>query len=449
MVSVFDLLGEQGAGIRTRLEKALSYSPLMEQTFGKFMAPNYVQTVREEGRPVGGMRLSGYTDAPIETLDALKSQGGTELLIPVKKHLTKPGVAGSYPLFGTGEADRIGFRRVTINEKRKAYAPPRGMEYQKTKQWAKKFVPQARQELQYHYSNTFANDLKLAALTGYSSELNQMSNIGGGSEPYISHPNFYVPGFGRQVGYDATTKTDYESGKTPYTTGYEANVQAAIDGLTSEAQGLTGKFVAAIAVVASNKRLKRIIMKDGFSFFPMFVKDTAYYQLWNDPEFRDVAKRIDNTSLAKTPLGNCEGAFYKGVVVYPDATMFCAYTATNNGSDTNISANTVQYGARPTSAYSAQGFKFNPELDTIDNGDRPCFILVGASALMVGTGEDLTITEEMQDHDKKYEIGYDVIQSIVRNDVMDTIGNITGTKGLFVENTSSVAGCTYSPSSIL
>ena len=436
MISVFDLTGASGAALRTLTEKSLSWSPLYEETFGKFMAPNFVQSVKGESRPTGGMKMPSFTNAPIETKEAFRTEGGTEMLIPVMRPLSTPGVFGNTPAFGLGERDMLAFRRVVVNRTIKPYAPPQGMEYQKTKKWAKQFIKDARSRLRQHYSGMTGFNIRSAFLTGYSSDLNQGSNIGGAGELYASHPSFYVAGTYGQVGVD--TNGNYTS--QPYTAAYEALIQAAVDGLTGAAgQQITGDYIGYLVLQAQQKRIQRIVMKDGFYFYPIFVKDSVYFDLWRDPQFRDIAKRVDNTTLAKTPFGNCEGAAYLGAVIYPDIKMPCIYTASNNGGDTGIAANVVEYGVRPSTALRGQGWQSDPNLLKVDSGQVAAGILVGASALTIGTGEDLKIIEQEEELNSKYEMAYDIIQSIVRCDVIDTIGSVTGTKGGFVENTSSIA----------
>jgi hypothetical protein len=66
----------------------------------------------------------------------------------------------------------------------------------------------------------------------------------------------------------------------------------------------------------------------------------------------------------------------------------------------------------------------------------------------MGTGKNLTVTEDSDDHGNKIEIGIDVIQSIVRNERYDTLGMINGTAGLFLDNTSSLVAISASPYAI-
>ena len=439
----FSLLGDQGAAIRTAIGKVVSFSPLYEQTYGKWMAPRYVTEVKGEVKPVGGMRIDKWTDAPIETRSAEFVNGNTEMFIPVRKHLTQTPIFGSTPLFGRGKTSDIMNRRVVLGRTRFSYALPTGMELQKIKMWKKYFVDNVTEELRYHYSGWTGVNVKLASFTGYSADLNQAANIGGQAESYASHPSFFVAGQAGQVGVTGTTYTHL-----PYTAAYEKDVATAIDTLVVSKAPMSGDYVKKLNFNAQRKRVPQLVTKGGFKFRAMWIKDSAYDQLWSDPKFYEIAKRVNNTSLAETPLGNCEGAFYAGVAIYPDDTMFTAYTATNNGGDTTITADTVQYGARPTTAQSTDGWKINAELDVLDSGDVAMNIIVGASALIMGTGQDLKITEDEQDHGNKKEVGYELIQSIVRGDVFDSLGTVTGTQGAFVENTSSVAGATYSPFAI-
>ena len=58
--------------------------------------------------------------------------------------------------------------------------------------------------------------------------------------------------------------------------------------------------------------------------------------------------------------------------------------------------------------------------------------LIGQSALTVGTGENIHIEEQFKDFGETHEIAFTMIQSVVRNDIFDTLGMLS-------DNVSNVA----------
>ena len=442
--TIFELSGHPE--LQTLLEKEMTYQPLHEPRFGKWMAPNFVKAVKDEVGTVG-MKTPNWTGAPIEMRTAFIQEGRTDMLIPIRNRLVKTPVFGDTPLKGKAESAKIAFRSVQINRTRKAYAPPTGMQEQKTRQWAKNLIGNAREDLKTWYSGWTGLSIPMAMYTGFSLDLTRPASVGGAAVTYISHPNLWVAGTPGQVGIDPTTGT-YTVGSTPGTTGYEAAVQAAVDGLVgaTAAQAMTAKLIQKMVANAPRKKIKQIVMNNGFSFYPIWLKDSAYFQLLQDPTFVDLAKRIDNSSLARTPLGNGAMAFYSGAAIYSDQSLFCAYTAANGNA--NVTAGQTWYGPTPTSDQASDGWMLNADLDTEDTGQNAVAILVGQSCMTMGTGKNLVVTEDSDDHGNKIEIGIDVIQSIVRNERYDTLGQINGTAGLFLDNTSSLVAISASPYAI-
>jgi hypothetical protein len=441
--SVFDLSGNPE--LRTLLQKEMQYQPLHEPRFGKWMAPNFVKAVAGEVGSVG-LNAPRWTGAPIEMQNAFIQEGRSDMLIPIRNRLVGAPVFGDMPLLGKEEAAIFGFRSVRINRTRKAYAPPTGMQKQKTKQWAKNLISNARTDLKIWYSGWTGKSIQMAMYTGFSLDLTFPVSAGGLGLSYVSHPNLWVAGTPGQVGIDATTGT-YTAAARPGTAAYEAAVQAAIDGMgvASSANACTAELIQKMVGNAARKKIQQVVLKDGFSFYPIWLKDSAYFQLLRDPEFRELAKRIDNSSLSRTPLGNGALAYYAGAAIYSDLSLFSAYTTAINA---NVTASTVEYGPRPTTAQLNAGWKLNPNLDEVDNGDYAVGLLVGQSAMTIGTGEELTITEDSEDYDNRQGIGIDVIQSMVRNETYDTSGLTGLTAGDFYENTSSIAFITNSPYTI-
>ncbi len=431
--SVFDLT--QDPALRTLVEEQMRRQQFREQTFAQWIAPGFIKAkggTEEVGSagPQGGK----WTGAPIETVNAFIQRGRTDMLIPVRNRLTGLPVYGNSQRRGTAEAAAYTFRTVLVNSTWHGYAPPTGMEEQKTRQWATNLIMDAKDYIQQWWNDYDPSNILLAFLAGSSRDLVMPVSAGGRAVSYVSHPNFFVAGSG-QVAWGANR---------PGTSGYEAAVEAALNGLTGAAgQGCTCALIKNLVAEAARLKIPKVSTAEGFKFYPVWLKDSQWNQLQDDPEFQALAKSLHIESLAKHPLGNGMKAFIGGAAIYTDLNLFCAYT---HADDANVTAGTVEYGVRPTAAERAAGFQLGNTLTGLDTGNKAVGILVGQSALSIGTGKKGHFTELVDDHDNVHEIGWEAIQSIVRNEQYDTLGLVPGlTKNDFYENTSSLVFATWSP----
>lgn len=431
--SIFDLTNNPE--LRTLLEEKMRRQQFRENTFAQWIAPNFIRK-RGGTEEVGSAGPQGgkWSGAPIETVDAFMQKGRTDMLIPVRNRLTGNPVYGNNVLKGTAEAAAFAFRTVLINRTRKAYAPPTGMEEQKTRQWATNLIMEAKDYLMTWNNDYQPGNILMAFHEGSSRDLIMPVAAGGRAVSIVSHPNFFVASSG-QVAY---------TGGRPGTAGYEAAVEAALNGLTGAAgQSMTVGFIKNLVAEAARLKIPKITTASGFGFYALWLKDSQWNQLQNDQEFKDLAKNIYVAELAKTPLGNGMVAYVAGAAIYTDLSMWCAYT---NSDSATVTAGTVNYGPRPTTAEVALGMKTSNTISQLDTGNKACCILVGQSALSIGTGKRLRFTEQIDDHENVKEVGIEMIQSIVRNEQYDTLGIIPGlTAGDFYENTSSLIGVTWSP----
>lgn len=433
-VSVFDLTGNPE--LRTLSEEKMRRQQFLGNRFAQWIAPGFIskngggEEVQTYG-PEGPMKWSG---APIETQEAFIQKGRTDMLIPVRNRLVGDPVFGGVQLLGTAEKAAYAYRSVFINRTRKAYSPPTGMEEQKTRQYYTMLVADANQQLQTWFNDFMPSNIILAILAGYSRDLVNGVKGGGRGITYVSHPNFFVAGSG---------KVSYGGGR-PGTAGYEASVEAALNGLVGNpGQSMTVALLRNLVIEASRLKIKKIVTKDGFEFYPVWMKDSQWEQLQLDPEFQSVAKSLHIAELSKHPLGNGMAIYIAECAIYVDNKFFCAYTNTD---DANVTAGTVEYGPRPTALQRGQGSKLGDTMTQLDTGNHAMGILIGQSMLTIGTGKKINFTDEMLDHENVKEIGINYIQSIVRNETYDTLGLIPGlTKGDFYENTSSLVFATHSP----
>ena len=444
------------AALTTNLEVMVEEQQWRDHKFARWMAPNYVKYTK--GRDVGakGQEAGTATGAPIEMEKAFIEEGRISMLIPVMNRFTDPPIFGNLSGLGLGEARKLGFRSVSINQTTKILSVPVGIEKQKVKMF-KKLINDIRVGGTQWMSDWMASSIQMAAYAGLSPDL-AFPVVGGGlGTAYVSHPNFYVPnssGVATQVGIDSSTST-YTVGSRPGTTGYEAAVAAGFDGMNNAATyGCTAEFIADLVQAAATAKINPIMIDGAVQpFYPVWVKDTQYRQLQRDPDFKGLAKSLFIKDMAEHPLGNGAIMFYEGAAIFPDNMLWAGYTAAQTtGAAYPVTSGQVWYGPPPTAAQGAVGWKLNPTAGLIDPGAKAVGFLIGKSALTVGTGESVHIVEEIHEIGNTHEVGLQMIQSVVRNDVYDTTGTLSDnvsqaalSAGDFYENCSSLAFATYSP----
>ena len=424
------------AELRTLLAEKMRRQQFKGSRFARWIAPNYLaaggQNTAEEVVSTGPMGPK-WTSAPIEAVDAFIQQGRTDMVIPVRSILTGLPKFGDSQLRGSEEPMAFTFRAVKINRWRKAVAPPVGMNRQKIKQWAKQDVMSASNSLMDWYRNFLPSNILSAILGGYSREVVAPVVNGGLGQAIVSHPNMIVAGTGRVA---------YTAGR-PGTVGYENSCATAIDGLTNTAEDkMSVAFVRNLVFEANRSNIKPLVTKDGYEFYPIWMKDSAWLQLRTSAEFIAYAQSLTLSEMSKHPLGNGAVAIIDNAVIYVDSMLWNAYT---NTTDALITSGLVEYGPRPTAGQRAQGLYTANTINALDTGTKAVCILVGQSMLSIGTGEEMDLIDDEEDYGAIKGMAIDMIKSIVRNETYDTLG-ITGlTAGDFYENTSSLVGVTYSP----
>jgi hypothetical protein len=436
-LSVFDL--SNNPELRTLLEEKMRRQQFVGNRFAQWIGPEFVK--RGGGTEevyAHGPEGPGWTGAPIEHVQAFIQRGRTDMLIPIRNRLTGLPVFGGNQLWGTGEPPAYGHRVVLINRTRKAYTPPTGMEEQKTRQYYTNLIGEANAYLTTWHNDFFPANILSATFCGTSLDLIAPAIAGGRAIPIVSHPNFFVAGSG-QVSY---------AGGRPGTAGYEAAVEAALNGLTgTAAQKMTAQFIRNLVFEAPRLKIFPITLKSGFQFYPIWLKDAAWQQLQADPEFQALAKSLHIADLDKHPLGNGMVAYFGGAAIYVDFKLWCART---NAIDPLVTAGQIEYGPVATAAERAAGFRTGNTMTQFDTGNIAMCVLVGQSMLSVGTGKRMRFTDEMWDHENVKEIGLEYIQSVVRNETYDVAGilarnGIVANTGDFYENTASLVGASWSP----
>ena len=424
--------------LRILLAEKMRRQAWWASSFGQWIGPNFVKknngVSAYESISPGGVRQK-WTGAPIEVVNGFVSQGRTEMEIPVLNRLTGRTTFGNQQLFGKGEVNLYGFRTIKINQQRKSWTKPTGYEAQKVKHWRKDLMMNGASQLTQWYSDYFTEMILAGLLNGQSQDVTGATAAGGLGATAYSHPNFFVAGAGR-VSWNSGTGTFTN---TPLSAAYEADVASAIDGC---ATGLTYAFLKNLAVEASRLKIPPLISSKGNRFYAVWLKDAAFQQLLADADFQATLKSLHISSMDEHPLGNLGGIYVAGLAIFNDMKLWSART---NAIDSNVTAGTVEYGPTPTAAERNAGFTVGNTLTQLDTGAKAIGVLAGANMLTIGEGEKPEFYEQTEDFGLHYEMESRFIQSVVRNDVVDKLGTITGTAGKFYENTSSLVFCTNSP----
>ena len=439
--------------VTTLLSAVVEEQQWYRHVFAGFMSPPFYK--HKTGKDIGaaGLEDQSFTGAPIEMQKAFIAEGGTDMLIPVRTRFLDPPLFGDQNGRGKGEKVKFATRTVSVNQTLKVFSIPTGMEEQKLKRW-KKLITATKDGASEWISDWTCTNIINTMLNGYSTDLTYPVIGGGRAVSIISHPNFFIPdgaGGATQVGIDSTTNT-YTSGSRPGKSGYETAVTSAINSLSNaQTQGCTSDFISALIKKANRLKIPRIAVKNSHPFYPIFLKDSAYDQLSKDQVFRATAQQLKLTELADSPLGYGGGFYWMGAAIFNDSTLWCAHTLTE-GVDTGISANVTEYGSRPSTAQRAAGWTINPTNGSVDTGNIPVGILLGASAMTIGTAKNLYFQEQFDNFELVQELAAIMIQSDVRNETYDLLGqlqdNMSGaalSAGDFYENTSSLVFATYSP----
>jgi hypothetical protein len=447
--TIFSLTGRLNPNL---LSERMFRQQWKKNIFGMFVAPNFIKASRETSDTVlpgpeadAGAKLTG---SPIEVFKEFIKRGKTNLDIPVRLRLTGRATLGDKALEGTEEAARITFRTVRINLTRKAYSNPSLMSAQIAAPYLGNLMEEANEYITDWWNDYHPGNFIHAMLNGVSFDLLAPTLLGGRAVARVSHPNFYTAGAG-QVAY---------SGGRPGTAGYEDLVQEAIDGLTNVAGDyFSADMVNSLVLAANRHKVKPIMMKAGFRRFLIFISDAQWAQLQKDSDFLEFYRGLPN-ELDDHPLATGARADLFGALIYVDQNMWGARTATNPVGASAPAANVVEYGPAPSAAQRSAGYTVANWIEDRDTSDRKCGFLIGEGALSVGVGipvaggvrgRSMMFVEESADYGAVSGIGVQTVQSVVRADIFDHDGVVTGlSAGDFYENTSSLVFATYSPDSL-
>lgn len=233
----------------------------------------------------------------------------------------------------------------------------------------------------------------------------------------ISHPNFYVAGYGR-VAFDSDNST-YETAIVS-----QLNNLATTDGLTVQAirnLNVYGSRHMIVPTVAGDYKVKGILIID----------DAQMAQLSADPLFEKLHIALITANGEKAPLftGAYEAHLLEGVLILVDI----------NNPGVWISGDTNYDSTRGIINYG----NVNPLENPIHSSDIKLAAYIGASAVLCGHTVPLQFKNRTDDYENiKGEAGRTVV-GYSRSDRYDRDSFLSTAK--FIENSSSMVLATYSP----
>jgi hypothetical protein len=422
-------------------------------SFGLWVAPEFIKATRDTSDVVvSGVDESGvkFSGSPIEVFRQFLTQGKTTLDIPVRLRLTGQPVFGDKVLKGTEESGKIAFRTVKINLTRKAYMRPSLMSAQVTLPYLENLMMEASEYLTQWFNDYHPGNFIVALTGGASIDLINGVLAGGRAQAIVSHPNFYILG---------GSKVAYTSGR-PGTAAYETAVETAVDGASSSTtNAVTVKKIAGLVLTAQRLKIQPIVMKAGFRRFAIWLSDAQFHQLRQDSDFKDFYIRLPN-ELDNHPLATGARADLYGAIIYVDQNMPHVVTYTNYDSNYQRPTNHKPiYWPQPTAAEYAAGYYVGNMVERRCDQARKIGFLIGQSCMSVGIGvpvaggkkgPSMQFVEQSDDYGAISGIGITTVQSVVRNDVYDQDGVVSGlTAGDFYENTSSLVFCSNSPDELM
>jgi hypothetical protein len=444
--TIFSLTGRANPNI---LAEKLYRQQWKRNSFGLWVAPEFIKATRDTSDVVvPGVEETGvkFVGSPIEVFKQFVTQGKTTLDIPVRVRLTEKPVYGDKALKGTEESGKLVFRTVKINLMRKGYSKPSLISAQITLPYLENLMMEASQYLTQWFNDYHPGNFILAMCAGSSSDLVNAATAGGRGVDIVSHPNFYVLGGG---------KVGYGSGR-PGTAGYETAVSTAVDAASSSTtNAVTVKRIGSLVLEAQRLKIQPLVMKSGFRRFAIWLSDAQWHQLQQDSEFKEWYRRLP-MELDQHPLATGARADIHGAIIYVDQNLF--HVATNTNYDSNYkqpTTNKLVYGPQPTAAEYAAGYRVGNWIERRCDLDRKVGFLIGQSAMSVGVGvpvsggkkgPSMQFVEQFDDYGAIAGIGIATVQSVVRNDIYDQDGVISGlSAGDFYENTSSLVFVSNSP----
>lgn len=368
----------------------------------------------------------------IDVAKEFMRDGGVTMDIPIIYPLIGTGVSGTSPLRGKEETRRIATKRVRVNQKRHAVVI---QDNKMSRQVLKKpevvmaLMERGASDLKDWFSRWFSLQPHFTLLTGYSEHLTDTTY--GVSVVKRSHPNLYIQGHGRVTHSSGWGTSDYENA-----------VRAGLSTLSTSQSGDYFNTNSLENMVYLARKHKIQPLKVGaYEVYVVFIHSSQAWQLFKDPNFVEPVKLAWERGK-DNPLftGLLEGMIWKGALIIIDDTIPPAYI---NGDAGFVSSMSTTGDNNGVMYFNTNTYMSNPT----PTGFRRPAILVGQGAITCGYASELGFETEEADYSQFLADGADMIVGFERADIYDDDGYF-GTRGLFLENTSSLVYFTASPDNI-
>jgi hypothetical protein len=292
--------------------------------------------------------------------------------------------------------------------------------------WKKRLMKGAKQDLTNYFSRAINFQPYNALLYKYSDNLFLPKEVKGGRGlTPVSHPNFYVAGYGR-ASWNTSTQTWTNA---PGTAGYETDVATALADLNNDAsKRMSAKMIRQIVTLATQLKIQPNISYKGRKLYSIVISQAAANDLAADAEYKKDRAFADMGAGddAKNVSGQIEGIYYNAMISV-DQNIPTAKITGDYGYDSTY---TVSYA-------NCQSSTTNYILTPFDTGNRKLAILHGASCVGAAYAQALEFESEYRDYKYTKSEEARMMVGFERFDVTDYDGHY-GTAGLVKENTSSL-----------
>tara|TARA_Y100000593_G_scaffold92417_1_gene183995 strand:+ start:2014 stop:3300 length:1287 start_codon:yes stop_codon:yes gene_type:complete len=359
-------------------------------TFWAKFSGNVDISERDNGNPV--YKPSGQ---PIEILNSFVAQGRDNMLIPFIKQLTGSPVYGDTVLKGTGEDQTMNWLRAYVNQYRKAVMKKSGsMSEQRQKVF--KLYDEARPQLADWFTKWENQAIFQTFYEGVSPNLSTGTNSDGLGLGRRYHPNWYINDGGvlTTVGSEKTTKTN---ALLDAAVGMTAATAATCD------TALTAAILRDLRVKCMELKIPQIVSEGGHKYWAMVLHPAQMASLQADSDYNN-ANRYGFMGKGAGAMPEVHGmaGYYSGFCLFEDIVGIREWDEAG-----------YFFGSTTSSRFDATGVTLHADASSkrVYNA-----IVFGNSAVGKGVAQDLSFTDEVDDHKNTIEIGGAVINGYNRAD---------------------------------
>lgn len=368
------------------------------------------------------------TGKSVEVLTNFMHDGGDAMDIPLVNPLIGAPIFDSQAR-GTEEEQYLTYKTAHLWIYRHPVIiqdSPMGAQKLQETAWKKLLMNGAKEQLGDYYSRLINFQPYNALLYKYSDNIFlPKTNRGGRGLTAVSHPNFYVEGYGRASWPTGNTTWN----NLPGTVAYETDVATALTDLTNTpTKRMSAKLIRKMVNTAIQLKIVPNTMYRGKKYFNIVISQAGAWDLLQDAEYKkdrayaDMGKGNDAHNIT----GSVEDIYY-GALISVDMNIPTAKVSGDTGYDSNY---TVSYA-------NCQDGSTHYIKTPFDTGNRKLAILHGASCVVAAQAQPLKFTKETFDYEYvKSEEGRMMV-GFERADITDYDGRY-GTAGAIRQNASSL-----------